>query len=177
MRSSDPLFSVDQPRPIRRRRPPNWARTLRYYYHRVVRLNGHPQAIARGVAAGVFAGWFPWFGVQILIAVMIATLIRGNRIAAAMATWVSNPLTYLPIFAFNFQVGRWLLKADVSMEGLTELSSWSSVMEVGQDVIEVLLFGCAVVGSLVAVASYSLSLGIIQSFRRQRIQKRRSRRL
>lgn len=86
-----------------------WQKTWRYPYLRFIRLRGSTEAIARGLAVGVFAGMFPIFGFQMAIAVVLAAFVRGNKIVAAAATWVSNPLSYLPLFAFNFQVGRWLL--------------------------------------------------------------------
>jgi uncharacterized protein (DUF2062 family) len=84
---------------------PAWKRQLRYLYLRFLRLQGSPQYLARGIASGVFSGCFPLFGLQIIIGVTIATVFRGHRIMAAAATWVSNPFTYVPLFAFNYQVG------------------------------------------------------------------------
>jgi uncharacterized protein (DUF2062 family) len=72
-----------------------WQRYLHYYKIRLLRLRGHPRAIARGLAFGTFAGFFPLFGLPIIIALVLATLFRGNRIAAIAATWISNPFTCL----------------------------------------------------------------------------------
>ena len=64
---------------------------------------------ARGLAAGVFCGCFPFFGLQIVLSVGVATAVRGNHLLAAAGTLVSNPLTYVPLYWFNFLVGSRLL--------------------------------------------------------------------
>ncbi|MGB3200701.1 MAG: DUF2062 domain-containing protein, partial [Nodosilinea sp.] len=88
---------------------PQWRRQIRYIYLRFLRLQGTSEQLARGLASGVFSGCFPLFGFQIILGIATATLLRGNRIMAAAATWVSNPFTYVPLFTFNYQVGVWLI--------------------------------------------------------------------
>ena len=61
--------------------------------------DGSPGHRARGLAAGVFTGCLPFFGLQIVLGVALAATIRGNRILAAAGTWISNPLTTLPILS------------------------------------------------------------------------------
>ena len=150
-------------------------RIVRYCYYRLVRLKGHPQEIARGLSVGVFAGFFPWFGFQIIVAVLLAFLVRGNKIAAAMSTWVSNPFTYVPIFAFNYAVGSWLVKFlglsvdTVSFQGNT--SSWSDFSMMGTEFVFTLFIGCLVVGTLVATIVYFSSLRLL--FRWRKLPRRK----
>lgn len=127
-------------------------RLIKYIYIRFVRLRSAPQAIARGLAAGVFAGSYPLFGLQTILGVAIAAAIRGNKIVAAAGTWISNPLTYVPIYAFNYQVGRWILGQPVETS-LTERSpqEW---MSLGIDITIALLVGSTLVGIILALASY-----------------------
>ncbi|MBF2079257.1 MAG: DUF2062 domain-containing protein [Synechococcales cyanobacterium T60_A2020_003] len=173
MRFSETPSSYSSSRPISQRRATSWLRTFRYFYHRFTRMEGSPHAIARGLAVGVFSGWFPWFGVQMIIAVALAALVRGNKIMAAASTWVSNPLTYVPIYAFNFHVGCWILGIDMGKDIFTEMSSWSDAVALGQDFLLVLLFGCFVVGLGVAALSYGAGLWLLQSVRQQRLDRRR----
>jgi uncharacterized protein (DUF2062 family) len=144
-----------------------WQRRLRYYYWRFLRLQGSPEQLARGLASGVFSGCYPLFGFQIIIGVTVATFIRGNRIMAAAATWISNPLTYVPIFAFNFQVGHWLLGGGPInvFDDLDTLKGWR---EMGTDVSLRLMLGSTVVGVVAAVASYYIGLPIIRRMRQKR---------
>ena len=134
------------------RKRSNVRRWARYVYIRFIRLRSHPQAIARGIAAGVFAGSYPLFGLQTIIGVAIAAAIRGNKIVAAAGTWISNPLTYVPIYAFNYQVGRRLLGQSTATN-LTNRSpqEW---MSLGFDITLALMIGSTFVGLTLAIISY-----------------------
>ncbi len=131
-------------------------RLLKYIYIRFIRLRGHPKAIARGVAAGVFAGSYPLFGLQTIIGVAIAAAIRGNKLVAAAGTWISNPLTYFPIYAFNSQVGHWLLRQSTEPSLINR--SPQEWMSLGFDITVALLLGSTMVGLVLAVISYYVSL-------------------
>ncbi|PSN19331.1 DUF2062 domain-containing protein [filamentous cyanobacterium CCP5] len=149
---------------------PLWRRRVQYFYLRFLRLRGSPQELSRGIASGVFAGCFPLFGLQTLIGVGVATVFRGNKVLAAASTWISNPFTYLPIFAFNYQVGEWLLGRG-SLQNFDSLDSLKSWMEMGTDVTTRLMLGSAVVGIVVGLISYYLGIRVINRLR----QRRRSR--
>ena len=145
-----------------------WRRTLHYFYLRFIRLRGSPEAIARGLAAGVFAGLFPFIATQTLIAILLAAIVRGNKIVAAAATWISNPFTAFPIYAFNFQIGRWLLGSDNLNFNRESFNSWEAIMALGTEFVADLLLGCLVVASISAVASYFLSLWFVRRIRSRR---------
>lgn len=158
----------------RRRQKRSWQRRLRYVYHRFVRMEGSPEALARGLAAGVFSGWFPWMGLQMVIAVFLAAIVRGNKIIAATATWVSNPFTYIPIFGFNYQVGRWLLGAKAEPFDLSALTTWHGITTLGSNILVELFLGSFVIGLICAQVSYVVGLQVVRSARQQRLAKRRS---
>lgn len=88
-----------------------WKRTLQYGWRRVWRLSGTPHAIALGVAAGAFSSCTPFFGFHILIAMLIAWVIRGNLIASALGTFIGNPITFPVIWLLVFEVGRYMVGA------------------------------------------------------------------
>lgn len=146
----------------------DWQRRWRYFYLRFLRLRGSPEAIARGAAAGVFAGWFPLIATQMAIAILLAALIKGNKIVAAAATWVSNPLTAVPIYAFNFHVGRWLLRSQDQSFPHESFNSWQEMMQMGTVFLTDLLVGCFVVGSLCSLGSYFLCLWLVGRVRHKR---------
>ena len=149
--------------PRRKRHHP---RSLRYWYkryrNRVYRylrtLKGDPQCLARGLAVGVFAGSFPFFGIQSLIGVLLAIIFRGSKVAAVMGTWVSNPLTHIPIFIFNFRVGKLLLGVESISSRQINYESLQAWRELGFTFTIVLLLGCLVVGTVLGIISYFVGL-------------------
>lgn len=148
-------------------------RSLRYVYLRLMRLQATPAEIARGVAVGAFAGMFPAFGLQTIVSVLIATVVRGNKLAAAAATWVSNPLTYVPIYAFNFRVGRQLLGARSLRFDFTGSSSFGDLAQMGAEFMVAMFVGSLVVGVIVAGLAYVTTIPAIRSIK-HRLRKRRS---
>lgn len=155
---------------MRKRSRPQWRRQLRYVYLRFLRLQGSPEQLARGMASGIFSGCFPLFGFQAIIGIGVATVLRGNRLLAAAATWISNPFTYVPIFAFNYQVGHWLLGggATQTFQDLDTLRSW---MDLGTEVSVRLMLGSTVVGTVAGVVSYFIGLPLIKRVRSRRLAR------
>ncbi len=82
---------------------------LRSYCLWLLRQEGTPGERARGLAVGVFSGCFPLFGFQIVLGILLSTILKGNRLLAVSGTWISNPMTYLPLFWFNYNVGCFFL--------------------------------------------------------------------
>ena len=152
----------------------DWRRRLRYFYLRFIRLRGSPEAIARGLAVGVFAGWFPLFGLQILLGIALAALVRGNKLIAAAGTWVSNPFTYIPIYLFNFRVGQWLLQSRDWQFSQDSLLSLRGILSLGDEFILILFLGCLVVGLGFGIVSYFMGLWLTYRLRdRHRIERKR----
>ncbi|MEM9004166.1 MAG: DUF2062 domain-containing protein [Cyanobacteria bacterium P01_F01_bin.86] len=138
-----------------------WRRRSRYIYLKFIRLRGHPKELARGLAAGVFAGMFPLFGLQTIIGVAIAFRIKGNPLMAAGGTWISNPLTYIPIYAFNYRVGSWILHRS-STQPFTDVESLKAWLETGADVTINLMLGSFVMGLIFGILAYFLGLPLIR---------------
>ncbi|MGK7919571.1 MAG: DUF2062 domain-containing protein [Trichodesmium sp.] len=148
-------------------KPPKLHRYGRYLQRRFTRMRGTPEYIARGLAVGVFAGFFPIFGFQTIVGVALATLFRSHKIAAAAGTWVSNPLTYLPIYTINFKIGRSLLNCQ--QEFVPEsITSFSDLIEHGTQFVVALFLGCLVMGAIGGILSYFMGLKLTRFWRNRR---------
>lgn len=91
-----------------------WGRAAQYVKHRIRRLPDPPERIARGIWAGVFTTFSPFYGLHFIVAGAIAFIMRGNILAALLATFFGNPLTYAPIIASSMYTGYRLLGLDPS---------------------------------------------------------------
>ncbi len=154
------LQSLSPPRALRAAK-----RKLRQAIEWVWRQEGSHGQRARGLAAGVFMGCFPIFGFQTLLGVALASLVRGNHLLAAAGTWISNPITYVPLYWFNYQLGCLLLGPGKGWPGGMRLGQ-DSLRQLGWDVTSRLLLGSAVVGVVAATLSGFLCLRWLE--RRQR---------
>ena len=131
---------------------------------------GTPGQRARGLAAGVFCGCYPFFGLQIFLSVGVATLVRGNHLLAAAGTLVSNPLTYLPLYWFNYVVGCRLLGMsglESDLTGIDRTNLWNQGWSFSHRIL---------LGSSVVAAVMSLVVGTFAFFVFQRRLHQASRR-
>lgn len=85
-----------------------WGRAFHYVKHRVRRLPDSPERIARGIFAGVFTTFTPFYGLHFIVAFLVARVMTGNVLAALLATFFGNPLTYVPIAYVSLKTGYML---------------------------------------------------------------------
>lgn len=132
-------------------------------------------SVARGVAIGAFFGLMIPVA-QIPAAALVALFLRANLWIAAVATLVSNPLTYAPIYLFAYRLGGGLIGfPDPDRPGaslgeapsLVELAqfAWTWLTGVGAP----LLVGMALMAVTAAVAGFALTHWVW----RLRIQRKR----
>lgn len=67
------------------------------------------ESVARGVAIGLFTAFIPIFPFQMLLAVILAIMLRANISMAVLLSWVSNPLTLVPLTYFTYYIGNLIL--------------------------------------------------------------------
>lgn len=160
----------------RRPLPQRIRRSLRYARLRFSRGRARPAEIARGMAVGAFVGVMPLFGVQTLVAIALAPLLRGNAIAAATTTWVSNPITFIPLYALNYRIGQQLLGTQDRLLTLQEVPTLQQFLKMGMDCIMTLTAGCVALGIPMAMIGYLGGLCLAQYWRKQSRKQRRRRR-
>jgi len=92
----------------------NLNRWLREHSLKLLAIRDTPEAIAGGVAIGIFFGFTPLFGVIMICAIFFACLTRSNIIAAVLAGTLHDLI--LPImtvvFIWEYKIGFWVLYQD-----------------------------------------------------------------
>ncbi len=136
---------------------------------RFVRLRGQPEEVAKGIALGIFIGMTPTFGLQMIIAVFLAFLLRENRLAAVLGVWVTNPVTAPVIYAIEYEVGRILL-------GIPRVSrplefSFGEFASMGYEVVAPLWVGGLVAGVMCASLAYLVTLRLVPHLKKWRIPR------
>ena len=117
------------------------------------------QPLARGVAAGLFCGLIPG-PLQIPGTLLVCAWLRGNIVAGGVATFYTNPLTTVPLYALAFYLGA------LVMPGTQTLPAWSSVAPGGEFSVQALgawiqalgmplLVGLPALGLLLAALGYA----------------------
>jgi hypothetical protein len=133
-----------------------WRRRL---YRRIVRLQGTPITLARGMGIGVIIGCVMPPGTQIAAVVPLAVLLRANVATAIAGTFISNPATFAPLYAFNCHVGRLFLDMFEDQPDITKQ------VEHFIHTVRHLVSGDAgmraMLGCLIPIAKYWVSGGLI----------------
>jgi len=163
---------------VRRSTLQRWARFPRYIYVRFLRLYGAPEENARGVAIGIFVAMTPTSPFQMIIAVALASLLKGNQFMAAILTWVTNPITWPPIYGAAYWIGRLFLKApplrDVLQEELGLLQTW---LKMGWQFFGCMMLGGVILGIICGLLGYYLTTPLYKILRERRQKKIRRRQL
>ena len=159
-----------------------WHRARRFLAQKVLHTDDTPHAIALGTALAMLVAFLPLIGVQTVIAVGLAALFRANKAVCVPVVWITNPFTMWPIYGACFGLGRFLMavpnRGDEAVVlsqlqqrqsvGLFDRGFWEGLLsQLGNVSIE-LWVGCAVVGSLLGLASYVLSRWGVTTYRERR---------
>jgi hypothetical protein len=142
---------------------------FREFIDRVKNLEGDPHFVAMGLAIGVFISITPTIPFHTVLAVSLAILLRGSKVAAALGVWFSNPVT-APIFYWgSYKLGMYLLgnpaPFDIKYESILEL------LNLGMDVTIAMIAGGIILGVLPGIASYFITRKIITTIRLRRALK------
>lgn len=171
-----------------------WTRAFHYVRHRLHRLPGSPEFIARGVWAGVFTTFTPFYGLHFLVAALIARVFNGNLLAALLSTFFGNPLTYLPIGVVSLKTGHFILGtefhegehrslvrkfadagADLWHNFLSlffdHQADWDGLRIFYDEVFLPYLVGGIVPGIVAATICYYLSVPVIRAYQKRRSAK------
>lgn len=120
-------------------------------------LNFHRNPLAMGVAIGMFCGLIPG-PLQVAGSLLLCVWLRANLIAAAAATFYTNPLTIVPLYMLAFQIGKLILPVNSadSVDSFTGVN-WSNGVIEGISSLGMPLFvGLPILGLMFAVVAYLL---------------------
>ncbi len=153
----------------------NARRWLHEHSLKLLAIRDTPEAIAGGVAIGVFFGFTPLFGLKTLSAILVAWLTGSNILAAVLAGTLHDIiLPFMPvIYRWEYDVGYYLLSyphhwpeslAKIHREGFAWRNWLSFVRGVGKP----LLAGGVVFATPLAMLSYFVTRPIVSRHQRKK---------
>ena len=146
-------------------------------WRQIKHIDDTVEHIVRGLSAGVAVGLIPLFGLQMLIAAGITRLLRGNIAASISGTFVSNPLTYIPLYLFNLEVGMTIMHSLglMNKEGhhITDIPDRVqnlkiSIWQLSGEYLAMLFIGSVIVAALGFMLTYILARPLIRYYQHQR---------
>jgi len=162
-----------------------WLRTRRFIAQKVLHTDDTPHAVALGAAIAMFIAFLPLIGLQTILSISLAALFRANKAVCIPIVWITNPFTAVPIYGPCLLLGRFLLGVSTNAADLTVLSelekhgklglldaeSWIKIFHRLTTLGVELWVGCAVVGGVLAMASYFFARWGVVAYRERRRQR------
>ena len=151
----------------------NPRRWLHNHSLKLLAIRDTPEAIAGGVAIGIFIGFTPLVGLKTALTILFAWLTRSNILAAVIASAAHDILwPFMPaIFRWEYDIGFWLLSQPHRLPPpVTKIHmdwhawrSWTTFFTVGKP----LLLGSVVCSAPFAVASYFFAKRLVTRHQRK----------
>lgn len=124
---------------------------------------------AKGIAIGLFCAFLP-MPFEIIPAIFMVTALRGNLPFAMIGIWLSNPVTWIPLYTPCYLLGAKLI-------GLERIPiNQISILDLGLHYVALWL-GCLIIGSIVGFASHFIISYVWANHVRQRWSRRKLKRL
>jgi hypothetical protein len=150
----------------------NVRRWLHEHSLKLLAIRDTPQAIAGGVAIGIFFGFMPLFGLKTLSAIFFAWLTGSNILAAVLAGTAHDIIfPFMPaIYFWEYDLGYWILNghwpSSVVRHILTPANwrSWTRFVTVGKP----MLLGAAVCGAPMAVVAFFATRRVVARHQRKK---------
>lgn len=151
-----------------------WWSNPRALLRSILMLDDTPHSIALGTAIGMFIGLTPTVGIQMILVMVVYYLTRSlfqfNRLAALLTVYISNPVTMIPLYWFNFEVGAAIVGGDVDPDDFAAIFAyrgfwqwWDSVVALFVGIGWPLILGSAIVASLGSLVTYPAMRWLLRS--------------
>ena len=143
-------------------------------FRALLHLDDPPRRLALALAVGVFISCTPFWGLQTLLCLLVATIFRLNRAAAITGAWINLPWFAPFVYGAALKIG--LLIAPGSREATTNALdlllrdpgalSWATVWSWVRGSSLPLLVGSMIVGAAAAAVTYVIAFAALARRRR-----------
>ena len=147
---------------------------------RMVREQLPPEDIAAGWALGVFVGCAVPFGLQLIISIPLALMMRVSKVGATLGTFITNPVSIFFIYpAQTFVVNKMLFGGSLTYAKLAETAwTWAAVRRLGAEVmVSFFLGGFLLAIVMTPIAYFAVKRIVVRSraWRARKLEKKRER--
>ncbi len=157
----------------------------------VLHANDTPHQFGLGGAIAIFFGFLPIIGIQTIVSLAVAMLLRANKAITIPFVWITNPFTAVPIYGACFAVGSIVLPSESADFGekigllapetvasIFSVEYWKSLWRTSMELGTQLWIGCFIVATVNCMITYFVVRWAVASYRRrhsERIDRRKER--
>ena len=131
-----------------------------------------PEDVAAGWALGMFVGWWVALGLQLIVTVPLAMMMRGATVGAPVGNLITNPLTIWIIYPGQTMAMGWLLGRDFSwdyilkaMRGVAKNSDWKTLLSLSGDVVVCFILGGLALAAVLTPITYFTVRTLVRKYR------------
>lgn len=134
------------------------------------------RSVTVAVAIGLFWAFIP-IPLQMVVAAVFAIWLKANLPIAVSLVWITNPITFAPVFIFAYQLGHWLL--DLPPSNLHFELSFSWLMKEMDRVWKPLLLGSSILALTASSVGYMVTnimwrMHVIRRWKERRQRRRKT---
>jgi uncharacterized protein len=156
-----------------------------YYKHRMGRLPGTPQFIAKGMASGIAISFTPFVGLHMIMGTLTCWLVRGSLLSMVLGSLIGGNLWTLPlIWIGTYKFGRFMMghkhwdSVGPTMQDNFSVEKFSlqTLIDHPGHILLPMTLGCVPMVFISWVVAYYLTLEVVRKYqaaRKHRIEKRR----
>src|SRR5262245_22024195 len=140
----------------------------------ILTLQDTPHSIALGTAIGLFIAWTPTVGIHMILVVALALLLRANKAAGLIAVYVSNPLTIVPMYWFDYRLGALVLHQKLTYDELRSILNYhgwdgfkAAFWKICVELAGPMWLGGLVLALVHAIPGYYLTRWAVERYRRK----------
>jgi uncharacterized protein (DUF2062 family) len=142
-------------------------RPLKAFLHHPCLWHLNRRTVSGAIAIGLFCAYLP-MPLEMLVAAMMAILFKVNLPISISLVWISNPVTWIPLYGASYLLGAKILGREfVAFDDMTVSWLMSQVAP--------LWLGSIILGGLLALLGYLLTRGLWRLRIVSRWQQRRNR--
>ena len=127
-----------------------------------------PEAVAAGWALGMFVGCSVPFGLQLVVSVPLAVVMRVSKVGATLGTFITNPVTIFFIYpAQTYLANLLFFGGTLSFSSLCGVEwTWEAVRRLGAEAIASFFLGGFLNAIVLTPITYFIVLRIVRMRRR-----------
>jgi len=144
----------------------------------MLRHPGTPESVGRGVAVGLFSAFIIPAG-HMLVAFLLAMLVRGARTVSVLTTWIINPLTMPVFYTIQCYIGSFIIGKPLSYTLIKHLvldvlrnPSSQTVEALGGQLIASFFAGGLLIGPVAAGIGYFFTTSMVRRHWARRAEKK-----
>jgi uncharacterized protein (DUF2062 family) len=125
----------------------------------LLHVEDSPSRVAAAFALGVFIAFFPILGIHTGMALVLAVLLRLNKVAILAGAWTNNPWTLAPMYTAGTLLGCAFFRVSTESLGAIDWSLrgrafYESLARGLRPLVLPFVVGNLVLGAVAAVASF-----------------------